>query len=287
MNTVAQQVDSRLTLLDGRALGWAEYGDPAGVPVVFLHGWPGSRYQGARLEVSGWVAGVRVIALERPGYGLSDMLPGWSMHAVVADVATLADVLGLERIGVFGASGGGPYALACGACLPDRVAAVAVASGVGRPGRSGREALLHGLIQARLPLRAALRVAARRAERDAAGLLDLGMRRLPRCDQAIVGQPEIRAIALRDLRSALGDGGRAATQDAQVLFGSWPFQPEDVRVPVRLWYGGMDPLVPPSAGRSLAAAIPQATFTYLPNEGHYLMIPRAVEILRWLAAGTH
>lgn len=285
-------IDARLTLPSGRAIGWAEYGDPAGYPVLYLHGWPGSRHQGARLDMAGWVAGARVVAPERPGYGLSDFAPGWSMLDWASDLRDLAEVLQLERFAILGTSGGGPYALACAATLPQRVSAVALASSVGpfdAPGleriiATWRRSLARGMLRARLPLRLLLWSMARRVETDPDAFLEWSARGLPPVDREIVSQPDYRDIARRDITTALADGGRAATQDAQVLTGRWGFRLADIQTPVHLWYGGLDPIVPPLMGRHLADALPHATARYLPNEGHYLMVPRAVEILRTVVA---
>lgn len=286
--------DSRLTLPDGRAIGWAEYGDPAGYPVIYVHGWPGSRHQGARLDIAGWVTGARIIAPERPGYGISTIRAGWTLLDWPDDLAALVDVLGIERFAIFGASGGGPHALACAARLPTRVTSVALASSLAPPDAPGlspaisrpRRALLAVLGRTRVPVAFGARLAARRILADPEEFLRLVNRALPPRDRTIVFQPEIRAIAARDIGAALADGGRAAAWEFGLLARPWGFRLEDIAPPVRLWFGGMDPLVPPAMGHYLARVLPRASARYLPNEGHYLMIPHATEIVGRLAPGA-
>ena len=109
-----------LTLRDGRALGYAEYGDPGGIPGFYFHGHPGSRLEAQLADQAAVETGIRIIALDRPGYGRSDFQPGRRILDWPSDAAEVADQLGIGAVPVLGASGGGPYALACGYVLPER-----------------------------------------------------------------------------------------------------------------------------------------------------------------------
>src|SRR6476661_2822678 len=120
-----------IRLPDGRALGFAEWGDPAGRPVFLFHGTPGSRLSRHPDESQARAQGVRLITVDRPGYGLSDPLPRRRLLDWPADVAALAAALRLERFALVGVSGGGPHALACAYACPDRVTAVALIGGAG------------------------------------------------------------------------------------------------------------------------------------------------------------
>jgi pimeloyl-ACP methyl ester carboxylesterase len=123
--------DGALVLGDGRRLGYAQYGRPDGQPLFYFHGHPGSRLEARFASQAAAEAGLRVIALDRPGYGLSDFLPGRVITGWPADVAEAAGLLGIGQFSVAGASGGGPYALACAWRQPGRVIQAAVISGVG------------------------------------------------------------------------------------------------------------------------------------------------------------
>ena len=117
----------------GRRLGYAEFGDPTGPVVLWFHGTPGGRRQ---LPIVGRRAaeklGLRVVLVERAGAGLSDAHRYERIGDWADDMAHVADMLGADRLGVAGLSGGGPYALSCAGmpALKDRVAAVAVLGGV-------------------------------------------------------------------------------------------------------------------------------------------------------------
>jgi pimeloyl-ACP methyl ester carboxylesterase len=123
--------DGTLLLGDGRKLGYAQYGRPDGEPLFYFHGHPGSRLEARFAHRAAAEAGLRVVALDRPGYGLSDFQPGRVITGWPADVAEAADLLRIGKFSVAGASGGGPYALACAWRLPGRVIRAAVISGVG------------------------------------------------------------------------------------------------------------------------------------------------------------
>ena len=123
---------SRAVLLpSGRRLGIAEQGDPQGVPVLFFHGFVGSRLQ---CPPDGTIAaslGVRLIAVDRPGIGLSDRVPGRRLLDWAADIKMLAEVLQISRFALLGWSAGGPHALVCALLLPQQVVALGLASPMG------------------------------------------------------------------------------------------------------------------------------------------------------------
>lgn len=121
VRTVAGPLDHRIDTPDGRVLAVAEWGDPAGQPLVAIHGTPGSRLGRWRDPAIYLRAGVRRITFDRAGYGLSTRRPGRRVADVIDDVLTIAGALGVDRFAVTGRSGGGPHALACAALLPGRV----------------------------------------------------------------------------------------------------------------------------------------------------------------------
>jgi pimeloyl-ACP methyl ester carboxylesterase len=108
-------------LADGRQLAVRVSDNPAGYPVIHLHGTPGSRVGPLPRRRVLYELGVRLFSFDGPGYGGADRLVGRRVADVVPDVVAIADELGLTRFAVIGRSGGGPHALACAAMLPDRV----------------------------------------------------------------------------------------------------------------------------------------------------------------------
>src|SRR5262249_11736586 len=137
--------DQTQRLPDGRELGYAEWGDPDGAPVLYFHGTPASRLDPVCFPDAPAAAGVRLLSLDRPGMGLSTFQRRRRIADWPADVSAFADALGLERFGVAGWSGGGPYVLACAWRLADRLTGAALAAGVGRLDQPGAVKGLSGM----------------------------------------------------------------------------------------------------------------------------------------------
>jgi pimeloyl-ACP methyl ester carboxylesterase len=265
-----------LRLADGRWLGYVEYGDPAGQPVFLFHGLPGSRLQHHPDTTIAARLGARLIALDRPGFGLSDphhrrTLPDWP-----ADVAALADHLGIQRFAVVGVSGGGPYAAVCAWRLAERLTSVGLVSSLAPGSRRGMNwvpALLFELGQlGDWALKPPAHLIAHFARRHPAHYLAFVQRRLPAADQRLFAQPAVRAMFCTDLATAFQRGPWGAIRDVVLLGQPWGFPLADIRVPVRLWHGERDTIVPVRMGRHLAATIPHCQARFLADAGHFLVI---------------
>jgi pimeloyl-ACP methyl ester carboxylesterase len=275
----------------GRPHPNAQHGDPAGAPVLFCHGWMASRI--TRHPDDGLTAslGVRLICVDRAGIGRSDPDPAKTLISSSADLEAVADALGLERFALLGHSGGGPYALACAHALPERVRAVAIASGFApfdRPDAyAGMTSRMRGYVRL---LRAAPWLAAPlmrgtpkrfRDDPDKAFAKQFGD--LCPSDAAALEQPDARANLLAAATEALRAGHAGVAAESQLLFVKpWGFSPAEVRCHVDLWYGDADTLVPPQMGSYLAGAIPDSRLELLPGEGHMAYVTHWADILERL-----
>jgi pimeloyl-ACP methyl ester carboxylesterase len=267
--------DRSATLPDGRRLGWVEYGDPDGTPVVYAHGFPGSRLDWLMFD-SPVVAetGARVIAADRPGYGLSEPAPGRTLTHWPRDAAALADTLGLERFAVLGISGGGPFALACGATIPERVTAVGVVAGMGPADapdvRRGSSWQLPGAPRF---LRAPLLRLMSMGLKDPARLVARSKGSFAAVDAALLDEPEVAEAYVRMLTEALRQGPAGGAADAALYGRPWDFALEDVQAPVLLWHGGLDANVPADVARYVAGRLPTCRASFHDQEAH-LSLPR-------------
>jgi len=286
--------DNKFLLPGGRVLGWAEYGDPRCAPVFYFHGLPSSRLEAAVTERHARKMGLRVIAVDRPGFGLSDFQPGRTIGDWPIDVAALADSQSIDQFAVLGTSGGGPYALACAAFLPHRVAAAAVLCGLGRvreatPAPAFRGfarfamALAHrapGMLPALcIPIAWGLHTPAVDfyLKHFAHGLGDL--------DSTALLDPLVRGALVAAFRESARGGYRGPCHDLGLAAQPWGFDPRHITVPVHLFHGDRDRVVPYSLSLELAALIPGARVDILPGEGHYsLPVRHAREALDRLAA---
>jgi pimeloyl-ACP methyl ester carboxylesterase len=265
-----------VALPDGRRIGVAEYGDPSGNPVLYCHGFPSSRLEPAMVDITS----IRLIALDRPGYGLSDPLPGRTLTDWPNDVAAVADALGLDRFAMAGVSGGAPYAAACAALLSRRVTGLIIISGVAPPGHGWETggAAENLMIMNRLPGSAAL--AARLGRRlvltlPPADLLKalLLFGKLPEPDRAVL-ETGIGVPVLEGFREGLGRGIEGAVADARVYAQPWGFDPGVIDVPTVIWHGTLDNQVPVAAAHTYGRLIPQSKVCIVEGEGHFSLVVR-------------
>jgi pimeloyl-ACP methyl ester carboxylesterase len=255
--------------------------------LFYFHGHPGSRLEARFAHAAAAEAGFRVIALDRPGYGLSDFKPGRTLREWPDDVAAAADTLGIAEFSVAGASGGGPYALACAWGLPDRVTHVAVISGVGPyqvPGvtkgmrwqnRVGFRLGSRWPTVAGALAKSIHRGISQRPERT----IDALARAMSPSDAEIVRRPDVREILLADIAEAFRAGSRGAAWDIVLLGRPWGFPLREIKPEVHLWQGEADTLVPPAMGRYQASQIPRSQLRLFPGEGHLLIVERMSDLI--------
>ncbi len=274
-------------LRDGRRLCYAEYGDPAETPVMFFHGFPGSRLSGALADDAGRGLAVRIIATDRPGAGRSDPQPKRTFLDWTSDVAELADALAIDRFAVAGISGGGPYVAACAYALPERVTAGAIISGVGpfeapgaTDGMSRQNRTLFWLSR-RAPWLVAppMLLLSELTKRAPDWTMTQLKKALPEADRRVLERPEIEEMFREDSAEATRQGVRPAVQESVMYARPWGFPLEGIRVPMYVWQGGMDKNVAPSMGRYQASVIPGCRLTFYEDEGHLLGVPHIDEIL--------
>jgi pimeloyl-ACP methyl ester carboxylesterase len=277
-----------IVLKDGRRLAYARYGDPAGRPLFLFHGLPGSRLFRPPLDDITARKNVRLITVDRPGYGGSDFQPGRRIRDWAADVSALADALGLDRFAVCGHSGGGPYALACAAIIPQRLTAAGVISSLGPPDSPG---MLEGVILlnrlgftvgGRLPwplFRLAMQFVYRRAKEHPEEFVHPDDRNPANPDNAMLAMPGSLQICHESTREAFRAGILGHAWEGYLLVRPWGIPLGGIPIPVDLWHGTADIDAPIGMGRAVARAVPQCRARFLEGEGHLLIFKHWGEIL--------
>jgi pimeloyl-ACP methyl ester carboxylesterase len=279
-------------LEDGRRVEILAAGPPEGLPLVWHDGTPGGLVAYPPMIEAASVRGLRTILHARPGYGASTPRPGRTVADVAGDVAAILDALGAETFLTAGASGGGPHALACAALLPGRCLAAATLAGVAprnaagldwpagmgpenieefAAAESGAEALTDFLTKA------ADGLAEITGAEVAAGLGGL----ISAADQAVLTGDYTDHLAA-SFRAALSSGIAGWRDDDLAFAGDWGFWfrsdpplsaatlvgPGEPRVPVAIWQGDQDRMVPFTHGKWLAGHVPGARAHLVRGEGH-------------------
>ena len=283
-------MENKLTLKNGRILAYAECGDPHGKPVFFFHGTPGSRIFHPPDEITVRL-GVRLITIDRPGYGDSTFQPGRRILDWPGDVVQLADHLGIGKFAVVGHSGGGPHTLACAFALPERISIAITLSGAGPVNAPGATAGMTALNKFGFQFGPYIPWAIGRPlnwlvfhERsaDPAKAMDREIGRRPPADDELFRQPEVYEICLKTELEAFRPGLIGMSWDVRLITRPWGFRLEEINIPVRLWHGTADNVTSISMAHYMAGKIPHSQLTICKDEGHMLLFPHWQEILTQL-----
>ena len=279
--------EPREVSVDGRGVGIYEYGDPAGSPVMVLHGTPACGAGFAWADGPARERGLRLIAPDRPGVGISSRLDRWTVADYPAQLGRLADALQIDRFAVWGYSGGGPYAAACAALMADRVSTAAVVAGIGQMGvwakaddfeKTDRQML--GLATSRPAIaRAILGVTARLARMSPKSAMKSFAKQLSDSDREILPTLGTPAEAMALFTHAFLRGAHGVVADYAAIARPWGVAVERTEIPVAIFHGDADTMVPLRHSEELAARVPNARLTVWPGAGHLGTVGHVGEVL--------
>ena len=251
-----------VALPDGRRAQYWLCGADDGPLVAFLHGCPDTRHAAMTGDSAARDAGVRVLAVNRPGYGRSD-LHASTQTSVAADLMAVADHLGVDTMALLGMSIGGTYAVPAAAAHPDRVRAlglVATQFGRSEPGS------VADVVERFRPEFEEWVASIAPEDPDDAALAVRWRAALPPPDAALLAAlPDHEAASAAREALAQHDG---YLRDAALAFRDWDLRPEDVSCPTHLWYGELDTAAPLAEGEQLARRIPGARLVVRPDTTH-------------------
>lgn len=272
-------------LRNGKKIGYAEYGDLKGKPLFFFHGWPSSRLQAKITDKSAKKLGIRVISLDRPGYGSSEFAANRTLLNWPDIVEEVADKLRIMKFAVVGVSGGGPYAAVCAYKIPQRLTNAGIIVGLAP---TNVEGVLQGM--------AFFNKLAWRwyhtfpfLMQISSSILLLQAKRLfpekasfayrAKADQKLLERASLRSDMIQNRSEAFRQGKKAAAMDLRLYTENWGFQLKDIKSKVLLWYGDADKNVSVKMGQYYATQIPKSKLKIYPNEGHMILATHAEEIL--------
>jgi pimeloyl-ACP methyl ester carboxylesterase len=284
---------SLMTTPDGRQLEYRITGRPDGPAVLFHTGTPAATTDFSGVTGPASALGLRVIGYSRPGYGRSTERAGRSVGDAAEDVAALLDELGVDEFRAFGWSGGGPHALACAALLPGRCRAAAVLASVAPYPARGLD-FMEGMDQLNIDefgaaiagfdaIDGMLRPEVEHFREVTGSALAEGMGGLlSAVDKAALTGTFADELALA-FRGAVESGPAGWRDDDLAFVRDWGFAVSDITMPVAVWQGRHDRMVPFAHGEWLAAEIPTAEAHLFEDEGHISLITQMDKIIGDLA----
>ena len=279
------KVNQTVKLLDGRTLGYAEYGSADGVPVLYFTGGNSSRFEGEWFENAAIKKHIRLVVPDRPGFGLSTFQPNRQLLDWSDDVLELANALSIDSFSIFGLSGGGPHVLATIYKIPEKIKKVAIVSGTAPPEMSDK---FNGMW---LPVKIIFLTAKSMPAVNRFLLKQMSsfysneeqmMKRmkqvLPRPDVELIERnPEIIKMFAGATKESHRNGIDGDAWEWRLYVNEWGFKISDISREVKLWYGLHDQQVPIGMGRYLASVLPKASLTEVENGGHFSTINNYIE----------
>lgn len=275
--------EETIPLLDGRLLGYAQYGEVSGKPVFHFHGSAGSRLEHPVDESMLTDIGIRLISTDRPGHGLSDPQPKRKILDWPDDIVQLADHLGIDTFYVLGWSAGGPYALACAFELKERVMAGAIVSGFAppdRPNASEGYSLFPRLFMfSTRHFHSLIKLFRKMAYSQISSGKDIKIDCLIPQDKQILEIPENYQLYTADIHEGYRQGWRGIALDDIIINNPWGFSLEDIQVRIDIWQGESDKNVLLNQGKYQHEKIPNSRFNVIQNEAHLYLLSHWREVL--------
>lgn len=242
---------------DGRRIAYAEWGDPQGIPVMYCHGFPGSRLEARLADAAAHAIGIRLIAADRPGFGGSTLLAGRRFADWPTDLAALADALAIPRFHLIGVSGGAPYAIASGLALADRVIRIALVCGLGEysgpnptsgMNRAAAAAINLQRRWPRLGQQAYLRLVGPVLGRFPDLVFKVIVGNATGADQAVLADTRVHRSIVASFAEAFRESAAGPAHEVDLITRPWDIDPASLQIPVRLWHGEADRTVPVAMG---------------------------------------
>ncbi len=283
-------MDGTIEVPDGRTVGFATYGSPHGVPVIWCHGGPGSRLDPVHWDVEAAEANLLVVGIDRPGYGVSTPLPGRSIAGWVPDALAVADELDIDKFVAIGVSTGGAYALALAALVPDRVlGVVACCSMTDMRCEEARATMSHRHCHAvwDAPDRPSALAAAIDAHGEGGSKMKGGgmSEVLAPSDEALFHDPAWMQKSMAIFPEMFAQGLQGYTDDRLADGGGWvSFGPTAITCPVTVLHGGMDRMCDVVNALHTAEIVPNARLDLYEDLGHFSIETKLIATISELLA---
>lgn len=280
--------DATIDLPDGRTIGYADFAPDGGHPVLWCHGGPGSRLEPNLAARDAAAAGMRVVGIDRPGYGLSSPRPGRSIEACVPDVLAVADALGLDAFHLVGVSTGGAYALATASIAPQRVLGVVACCALTDMRDEAARATMTGASGAISDIwnsstrEEAIAFAVEQFGEDGSKMLGAaGDTALADADMALFADADFLAGLMESFPPMFAWGVQGYADDRLADGTGWGgFDVHALSCPVVVMHGTADTICPPVNAETTAKLVPNAQLRWFDDDGHFSVVARIPEVMR-------
>jgi pimeloyl-ACP methyl ester carboxylesterase len=281
-NLLPDKKEQHIILKDGRKLGYADFGKEDGFRVLLFHGTPGSRLWFTDDDTKSIARGLRLIAVDRPGFGISDRKIKRTVLDWPNDVIELADQLQLNRFSVVGVSGGGVYAASCAYSIPVRIVSAVLVSSVApfENGKPPKKMCLPNrlafFLSKNLPwlLRITYKTQKKLMHENASKYLTAiqnQVSHLCESDKHVLQSATYAQMLLVHMKEALRNGVEEAVSEPALLSRNWGFNCAEIKARVHIWHGMEDTLAPLAEIQKLGSLIPSAHTHLVKNKGHFII----------------
>ena len=274
---------------DGRSVAYADYGTSGDTAVVWCHGGPGSRLEPEICATAAARLGLRLVGIDRPGYGRSTPDIGRTIGGWVPDALAVVDHLGIDRFVSVGASTGGAYALALASLSRRVIGAVACCALTDMRWAEGRAMIpsAHPVWEAPTRQAAAAKVVEQFGERGEKIAVHTTGEGITASDRALFDNAEILAIWLRNIQEMFAQGVGGYTDDRLADGGGWgSFDVSAITCPVMVLHGSIDTFIPVAHAYHTVALVPGATLRIVDDRGHFSILTDIPSAIGQVVAGS-
>ncbi len=272
-----------IILKDGRKIGYAEFGNIEGTPLLYFHGHGSSRLEPKMYDLDTIKDKVHVIAIDRPGFGLSDFSENHTLLSWPDDVVELADALDINKFSILGGSGGAPFTLACAYKIPERINSCGIVSGLG-PIKFGIEDMAKNNRmelnwaknhpkRLKTMFKMQLKFLNRLKKKDIESVKEKFLKRgkdLPEPDKKFFEDTDKFSLYFELMEEPFRQGIIGPYHEAILFATPWEFELAEIPQSVKIfsWHGELDTSVPIRMARAVADAIPNCEFKIYTDEAH-------------------
>src|SRR5262245_8781057 len=280
-------IERTVTMPDGRTIGVADYGVPGQTAVIWCHGGPGCRLEPTYSAEAAARVGLRLVGIDRPGYGRSTPQPGRTIGGWVDDALAVADELDLEKFATIGVSTGGAYALAVAAKSPRVIGTVPCCAVTDMRWSEGKAMLsANARIWGAASRDAACEIAEEMLGVGGAQVANIAAMPLAATDARLFGEPEWQRYWGEMVTQMVAQGAVGFADDRIADGNGWhTFDVRRVDCPVVVLHGTSDTFAPVAHARYTQRIVPGATLEVRDGLGHFSIMPAIVPVLGKLLGG--